>query len=89
MSFVAACAAEGYATCVMEGYDPRRVREALGVPDRFGVPMMVAVGVEGDGEEERGRRTPRLGVEETVMWGRFGEVGSVEDMYRPEGGVEE
>ena len=32
-------------TCMMEGYDARRVKEILR-PDRYGVPLMVATGYE-------------------------------------------
>ena len=33
-------------TCMMEGYDARRVKEILRIPDRYGVPLMVATGYE-------------------------------------------
>ena len=92
MSFVAACRAEGLGTCMMEGYDAGRLKEALGVPDRYGVPMVISAGLCGDGEEAGSvgsGRTARLSVEESVMWGRFGRVGGVEEMYGGGEGGEE
>jgi hypothetical protein len=43
--------AHGLSTCMMEGYDARRVKEILRVPDRYGIPLMVATGYEYRGEE--------------------------------------
>ena len=37
-------AAAGLATCPMEGFDGRRVRAALAIPERFAVPVIVALG---------------------------------------------
>jgi len=42
--------AHGLSTCMMEGYDARRVKEILRVPDRYGIPLMVATGYEYRGE---------------------------------------
>ena len=38
--------AHGLSTCMMEGYDARRVKEILRIPDRYGVPLMVATGYD-------------------------------------------
>jgi hypothetical protein len=36
--------AHGLASCIMEGFDSRRVKRALRVPGGFSVPLMVCVG---------------------------------------------
>lgn len=38
--------AHGLSTCMMEGFDARRAREILRIPDRFGIPLMVATGYD-------------------------------------------
>jgi nitroreductase len=39
--------AHGLSTCMMEGYDTRRVMDILRIPrDRYGVPIMIATGYE-------------------------------------------
>ena len=38
--------AHGLSTCMMEGYDARRAKEILQVPDRYGIPLMVATGYD-------------------------------------------
>jgi nitroreductase len=47
MYTMAACS-HGLSTCMMEGYDTRRVSDILRLPanDRYGVPLMVATGFE-------------------------------------------
>jgi len=75
-TFVYAAESHDLATAMMEGFDPRRTRELLRIPDRYAIPLMVATGYEY--EEERGgieeKATPRLNVEEVVFSDRFGEV---------------
>lgn len=44
-----AATAHGLASCPMEGFDGRRVRRALGIPRRFSVPLVVAIGHAEDG----------------------------------------
>ncbi|CAN0026938.1 unnamed protein product, partial [Choristocarpus tenellus] len=43
-TYILACTARGLATCPMEGYDARRVRNVLSIPSRYGVPLVVATG---------------------------------------------
>lgn len=66
-------AAESYdlATCIMEGFDGRRVQEILHVPDRYAIPMMVAAGYEYE-DPQTFERTPRLELSELVFSERFG-----------------
>mmetsp|Transcript_9769 Transcript_9769/g.18954 ORF Transcript_9769/g.18954 Transcript_9769/m.18954 type:complete len:316 (+) Transcript_9769:48-995(+) len=44
--YTLAATAHGLSTCMMEGYDSRRVKEILQIPDRYGVPLMVATGYD-------------------------------------------
>lgn len=50
--YTLAATAHGLSTCMMEGYDARRVKEILRVPDRYGVPIMVATGYDYRGDDE-------------------------------------
>lgn len=43
-TFLLAATAHNLATCTMEGYDGRRMRDVLRIPDRYGIPMVVATG---------------------------------------------
>ncbi|KAL9189448.1 hypothetical protein ACHAXT_009123 [Thalassiosira profunda] len=50
-TYTMAATAHGLATCMMEGFDARRAKEILRIPERYGVPLMVATGYEfGAGE---------------------------------------
>jgi len=75
---LAACS-HGLSTCMMEGYDSRRVSDILRLPpnDRYGIPVMVATGFEyQDVQDKSGpiKRTPRLGLEEVVFSDTFGSL---------------
>ena len=48
--YTMAATSHGLSTCMMEGYDSRRVKEILRIPDRYGVPLMVATGYDYDSE---------------------------------------
>ena len=80
MTFVYACESRGYSTCVMEGYDGRRVLKCLDVDDeagRWDVPLCVAVGTarEIDKKEQMeggNKRTGRLEVGEVFFMDKFG-----------------
>lgn len=71
-SYILAATSYDLATAAMEGFDPRRTREILCVPDRYAVPIMVATGYEYFADEELGPLTPRLGVDEIVFDNTFG-----------------
>jgi len=82
-TYMLAATSHGLATCAMEGYDSRKAREVLRIPDRYGLPLMVATGYDIDidkndnelTEEEkkqRSRSTPRLGIDEIVFVDSFG-----------------
>lgn len=65
-----AAASRGLATAPMEGYDAHRLRAALGVPSRFSVTMVVAMG-HSAGDEAR-QRPVRRALSETVSLDGFG-----------------
>lgn len=72
-------------TCVMEGYDSRKMKQTLDIPDRYEIPMVVATGYEyiEDVDDDDGSNnnndndeslllTPRLGIDEVVFGETFG-----------------
>lgn len=69
-TYVLAATSHDLATCIMEGFDMRRVKEILRVPDRYDIPLMVATGYE---YEEETKRTPRLNMNDVVFGDTFGE----------------
>ncbi len=69
MTFMLVAHGMGLATLPMIGFDPRGVRELLGVPDNYIVAMLIAVGHPAGPELPRQQRR---GFEDIVHWGRFG-----------------
>jgi nitroreductase len=72
-TFVYAAESHELATAMMEGFDPRYVQEILRIPDRYAVPLMIAIGyeyVEKIGLEP----TPRLDISEVVFVDTFGKA---------------
>ena len=69
-SYVLSATAHDLATAIMEGYDPRRCKEILRIPDRYDIPMMIATGYEYFEEVEP--PTPRFTLEEVVFENTFG-----------------
>ena len=73
-TFVFSATSQGLSTCLMEGYDSRRVRELLNIPDRYDVPLMCGVGYEYEGDEEdAGGKAPRLRADEVFFSDLFGQ----------------
>mmetsp|Transcript_46289 Transcript_46289/g.68267 ORF Transcript_46289/g.68267 Transcript_46289/m.68267 type:complete len:268 (-) Transcript_46289:114-917(-) len=76
-TYVFAAESHGLSTCMMEGFDSRRAKEILRVPDRYAIPLMVATGYEyvedGQKVEEERKKTPRLPLEEMFFGDTFGE----------------
>ena len=66
-TFVYAAESHNLATCIMEGYDSRRVSDILNVPDRYSIPMIVATGYEYE-DPSTFRKTPRLDVTTEVVF---------------------
>ena len=71
-TFVYAAESFDLATCIMEGFDSRRVQEILRIPDRYAVPLMVATGYEYE-DPTSFQETPRLDLSEVVFEERFGQ----------------
>ena len=74
-SYVLAATSHNLQTSIMEGLDPRRVLEILRIPDRYGIPMVVATGYEYPEEpsDRTTKTTPRLDISEVVFGDTFGE----------------
>jgi nitroreductase len=84
-SYVLAATSHNLHTSIMEGFDPRNMKEILHVPDeRYGIPMVVATGYEyrylnptnvndsaEDGDTEHSQ-TARLNIKEVVFKDTFG-----------------
>jgi nitroreductase len=71
-TFVYSAESHELATCMMEGFDARRVKEILRVPDRYAIPLIVATGYEYE-DPSTFQRTPRLLLEEVVFGETFAE----------------
>ncbi len=74
-TFVLAATSHGLSTCLMEGFDSRRVKEVLRIPDRYDVPLMCGVGYEyQESNEDKMQtiRTPRLPMDEVFFSDMFG-----------------
>eukprot|EP00956_Cyclotella_meneghiniana_P012037 scaffold17061_cov77-Cyclotella_meneghiniana.AAC.5 len=54
MTYMLACTSRGLSTCPMEGFDAQGIRNVLGVPRRFGVPLIVSTGTSYRGVEDEG-----------------------------------
>lgn len=68
-SYVLAATSYDLQTSIMEGFDARKVKEILRIPDRYGIPMMVATGYE---HEKNTAVTARLNLDEVVFGDNFG-----------------
>lgn len=64
--------ARGVASCPMQGFDERRVKRLLGIPRRFVVPVIVALGHQRPDQSPPARRT-RLPSAEVVFEGYWKE----------------
>ena len=72
-TFCLAATSHDLATCIMEGYDGRRVKELLRIPDRYAVPLAVATGYHyHDDDDSAVERTRRLPLEEVCFRDSFG-----------------
>ncbi|OWZ02080.1 Nitroreductase [Phytophthora megakarya] len=71
-TFLYAAQAHGLATCPMEGFDQIRVRNALDIPDRYGVPVVIALGHENPDFKPK-KQSARLDPTEVFFDGKFGD----------------
>lgn len=64
--------AHGLGTCAMEGLNADKVRLALAIPERYGIPMVVAVGFSADDYEGSPATTsPRYELRQVARLDRF------------------
>lgn len=71
-TFLYAAQAHGLATCPMEGFDDVRLRTALDIPDRYAVPVVVALGYPKEANTPL-KQSPRLPASEIFFDGKFGQ----------------
>jgi len=70
-TFVLSATSHGLATCLMEGFDDRRVKELLRIPDRYGIPLMCCLGYEYEDDTIK-NKAPRLKPQEVFFGDTFG-----------------
>ncbi|MDF2682781.1 MAG: nitroreductase family protein [Brevibacillus sp.] len=69
MLFMLAAKEKGWDTCPMIGFDPKEIRQILGIPDQYVPAMMITIGKEDlSGQRVRGYRKP---VGEFVSYNQF------------------
>ena len=71
-TYTLAATSHDLATCMMEGYDVRRAKDVLRVPDRYAIPIMVATGYEYE-DASTFVPTKRLPLDELIFGDTFGE----------------
>ncbi|CAH0488586.1 unnamed protein product [Peronospora farinosa] len=71
-AFLYAAQVHGLATCPMEGFDQIRVRNALDIPDRYGVPVIIALGHPNPSAKPE-KPSARLDPTEVFFDGKFGD----------------
>lgn len=83
-TYVLAATSHNLQTSIMEGFDPRYLKELLHIPDdRYGIPMVVATGYEYCNDKEKANvsskenddnipQTARLDINEVVFQDTFG-----------------
>ncbi|KAE9331418.1 hypothetical protein PF008_g15446 [Phytophthora fragariae] len=71
-TFLYAAQEYGLATCPMEGFDQIRVRNALDIPDRYGVPVVIALGHPNPAAKPK-KPSARLDPTEVFFDGKFGD----------------
>ncbi|OQS05541.1 pyridine nucleotide-disulfide oxidoreductase [Thraustotheca clavata] len=71
-TFVYAVEGHGVGTQVMEGFDEPKLREILGIPDRYSVPVVIACGYP-DFDKITYGPTPRLPTSNVFFSGKFGQ----------------
>ena len=86
--YTLAATSHDLATCMMEGYDVRRAKDVLRVPDRYGIPIMVATGYEYE-DPSTFLTTPRLEMDEVVFGDTFGSPLRLSDNEEGEQTVED
>ncbi|CAB9502984.1 Nitroreductase family [Seminavis robusta] len=91
-SYVLAATSHGLGTAIMEGFDARKLKEILRVPDRYAACACVATGYEyqeDDSNNEESKPSPRLELEEVVFGDTFGQAWEFDDPSQEEEEVED
>lgn len=70
-AFLYAAQAHGLATCPMEGFDEIRLKNALDIPDRYAIPVVVCLGYPKKTDAPT-KESTRLAPEEVFFDGKFG-----------------
>ncbi|EGZ13464.1 hypothetical protein PHYSODRAFT_303035 [Phytophthora sojae] len=71
-TFLYAAQVHGLATCPMEGLDQAKVKQALGIPDRYSIPVVVALG-HVNPEAKPAKPSVRFPPSEIFFDGKFGQ----------------
>ncbi|GMF51443.1 unnamed protein product [Phytophthora fragariaefolia] len=71
-TFLYAAQVHGLATCPMEGLDQAKVKKALNIPDRYSIPVVVALGHENP-DAKPAKPSVRLPPKEVFFEGKFGQ----------------
>jgi nitroreductase len=78
-TYVLAATSHGLATAIMEGFDPRRTKDILRIPDRYAIPMLVATGYPYT-ENSSAEPSPRLDLRDVVFDNEFGHALNLEEL---------
>ncbi|GMF34635.1 unnamed protein product [Phytophthora fragariaefolia] len=79
-TFLYAAQVHGLATCTMEGLDQAKMKKALNIPDRYSIPVVVAIGHENP-DAKPAKPSVRLPPKEVFFEGEFGQ--SLENLFDP------
>uniref|UniRef100_A0A7S4DH27 Nitroreductase domain-containing protein n=1 Tax=Heterosigma akashiwo TaxID=2829 RepID=A0A7S4DH27_HETAK len=74
-TFILGCTAHGLASAPMEGFDARRIKVCLGIPDHYSIPIVVPFGYPKNDSEEKTKKnipTPRLDLKRVFFSNKFG-----------------
>ena len=71
-TYCLAAESHGLATCMMEGFDSRRLSEILRIPDRYAIPLVIATGYDYEDRDDA-EKSPRLDLSEVVFGETFGQ----------------
>ncbi|GMF48222.1 unnamed protein product [Phytophthora fragariaefolia] len=77
-TFVYAAQVHGLATCTMEGLDQAKMKQALNIPDRYSIPVVVALGHENP-DAKPAKPSVHLPPKEVFFEGEFGQ--SLENLF--------
>jgi nitroreductase len=81
MTVMLAAQAHGISSCPMEGFDARRVRHVLRLPERYEIPIIVTLGYPKDGYTPRPRA--RFDFDDMFFENGFGQTFGSEESATP------